>query len=155
MPRQSLIEFRQGPASEWLSINPILSSGEPGFDISNNVLKIGNGTARWNFLPPIGSGAAIISQQYKNYTSIDNDYTILDSDDIIFIDTETKSVSVEMPSANGLGGKELVIKKMTGNHQVTINASGSQTIDGNNVVFINYNYESIKLVSNNHNWFIV
>lgn len=155
MPRQSLIEFRQGPTSEWLSINPILSSGEPGFDISNNILKIGNGTDRWNVLPPIGSGATIISQEYKNYTSIDNDYTILDSDDIIFIDTETKSVSVEMPSANGLGGKEFVIKKITGNNQVTINASGSQTIDGNNTVLINYNYESIKLVSNNNNWFIV
>jgi hypothetical protein len=53
MPVNNLIQLRKGTFAEWGSQNPILSSGEPGFDISTNILKIGDGINSWNNLQPI------------------------------------------------------------------------------------------------------
>lgn len=56
MPINNLIQFRKG--TDWSS-NPTLSSGEPGFDIANNVLKIGDGSTAWSALKEIGSFAEL------------------------------------------------------------------------------------------------
>jgi hypothetical protein len=53
MPVQNLIQLRKGSATEWSSQNPVLSSGEPGYDITNNLLKIGDGINTWADLSPI------------------------------------------------------------------------------------------------------
>ena len=58
MPIKNLIQFRRG--SDWSS-NPTLSSGEPGFDIAQNVLKIGDGSTAWSALKEIGSFAELYS----------------------------------------------------------------------------------------------
>lgn len=44
------IFLRRSSASEWASENPILSLGEPGFDYTNEILKIGNGVDQWSAL---------------------------------------------------------------------------------------------------------
>lgn len=50
--------FRRGLNSEWESNNPVLASGEPGWDVTNNLLKIGNGIDSWNELNGItGDGS--------------------------------------------------------------------------------------------------
>jgi len=51
----TLIQFRKG--SDWTS-DPILASGEPGFDTANNILKIGDGSKTWSELSPIGAGTS-------------------------------------------------------------------------------------------------
>lgn len=56
MAVNNLIKLRRG--TDWSS-NPTLAEGEPGFDITNNVLKIGDGTTAWNSLSEIGSFAEI------------------------------------------------------------------------------------------------
>jgi hypothetical protein len=53
MPQNNLIQFRKGTYSSWDSTNPVLANGEPGFDTTNNVLKIGDGSTNWNDLPGI------------------------------------------------------------------------------------------------------
>jgi hypothetical protein len=53
MPINSKIQIRKGSASEWDAANPILDLGEPGFDTTNNILKIGDGINNWNNLNPI------------------------------------------------------------------------------------------------------
>jgi len=55
MPINDLIQLRKGEIASWTSTNPILASGEPGFDITNNILKIGDGTTPWLTLPQISS----------------------------------------------------------------------------------------------------
>lgn len=61
MPINSLLQFRKGTDSEWESINPVLASGEPGWDVTNNLLKIGNGIDSWNELNGItGDGSNVI-----------------------------------------------------------------------------------------------
>jgi hypothetical protein len=45
-----LIKLRRGLASEWISQNVILASGEPGYELDTGRLKIGNGSTAWNSL---------------------------------------------------------------------------------------------------------
>jgi hypothetical protein len=56
MAVNDLITFRKGTASQWISANPILGSGEPGYDLTNKVLKIGDGVSSWSGLSPVGVG---------------------------------------------------------------------------------------------------
>ena len=53
MPVNNVIKLRRG--DDWSS-NPVLAEGEPGFDTTNNILKVGDGTTAWDNLNPIGSG---------------------------------------------------------------------------------------------------
>jgi hypothetical protein len=55
MAINNLITFRKGTASEWTSANPVLASGEPGYDLTNSILKIGDGVSNWVALSGIGS----------------------------------------------------------------------------------------------------
>lgn len=55
MPVNDRINLRKGTFSEWNSVNPILSSGEPGYDLTNSILKIGDNTNTWLDLPPVAS----------------------------------------------------------------------------------------------------
>ena len=50
MPVNTTIQIRKGTATQWSSTNPVLGSGEPGFDTTNKILKIGDGSTVWNSL---------------------------------------------------------------------------------------------------------
>jgi hypothetical protein len=53
MAVNDLITFRKGTASQWISANPVLASGEPGYDLTNKILKIGDGSSNWTSLSTI------------------------------------------------------------------------------------------------------
>lgn len=53
MPANNIFQIRRGSSSQWNSSNPVLASGEPGYDITNNIYKIGDGTSNWNNLKSI------------------------------------------------------------------------------------------------------
>lgn len=44
---------RRDTAANWASANPVLASGELGFDTTNKILKIGDGSTAWNSLAPL------------------------------------------------------------------------------------------------------
>lgn len=46
----SVIQLRRATAAYWVSSNPVLRRGEPGFEIDTLRLKIGNGSTAWNSL---------------------------------------------------------------------------------------------------------
>ena len=50
------IKLRRALAADWLSVNPILLSGEPGVEIDTFKLKIGNGILTWEELPYVAGG---------------------------------------------------------------------------------------------------
>ena len=60
MPRKYLIEYRQDTAANWASINPVLESGEPGYDTTNKVLKVGDGATAWNSLATSLAGQSLV-----------------------------------------------------------------------------------------------
>lgn len=41
------IKLRRDTAANWTTANPVLALGEPGYDTTNNKLKVGNGTSTW------------------------------------------------------------------------------------------------------------
>jgi hypothetical protein len=45
------IKLRRDTAANWTSINPILASGEPGYETNSIKYKIGDGVTDWNSLP--------------------------------------------------------------------------------------------------------
>lgn len=49
------IQFRRGTAAEWSAANPILGNGEPGYDTTNDLLKVGNGADTWSNLEELGA----------------------------------------------------------------------------------------------------
>jgi hypothetical protein len=51
----ALIQFRRGSAQEWTDANPVLGSGEPGFETDTRKVKIGDGATTWQDLAYIGS----------------------------------------------------------------------------------------------------
>ena len=87
MPVNDYILLRKGSSSEWSSANPVLASGEPGFDITNNILKIGDGVTTWPNLDPIGSGFIsshteinVLSQEPQGFVNrIDSSISFNDS----------------------------------------------------------------------------
>jgi len=44
------IQLRRDTAANWSSTNPTLAQGEIGIDLTNNKIKIGNGSTAWNSL---------------------------------------------------------------------------------------------------------
>jgi hypothetical protein len=74
MPRQNNIQFRKGSSSQWISQNPTLASGEPGYDLSNKILKVGDGTSTWTQLSGINQN--IVAGYDISVTNTSGIYTI-------------------------------------------------------------------------------
>jgi hypothetical protein len=53
MPRNDLIQLRQGIENQWSFANPVLESGEPGYATDTKILKIGDGINGWNSLSSV------------------------------------------------------------------------------------------------------
>jgi len=60
MPRKDLIQVRRDLSTTWTSVNPVLASGEIGFETNTGKIKVGDGVKAWNLLP-YGSGALTVS----------------------------------------------------------------------------------------------
>lgn len=50
MPAENIIQLRQGTASQWSAINPVLSNGEMGYETDTRRSKTGDGVTEWNSL---------------------------------------------------------------------------------------------------------
>jgi hypothetical protein len=62
MPAQVVIQVRRDSAANWTSTNPVLASGEIGFDTTENSIKIGDGTSTWTALDYSTGGSFEISE---------------------------------------------------------------------------------------------
>ena len=69
-------QLRRGNASVWEKNNPVLSRGEPGFEIDTNRLKIGDGSTAWNDLRYIGEEEVVNTATHYDFPSIGRANTI-------------------------------------------------------------------------------
>lgn len=69
MPRENSITIRRGPKSTWDSVNPVLSSGEFGFDTTSNLVKIGNGTNTWQELSVLALATPVVLSENAEFTN--------------------------------------------------------------------------------------
>lgn len=72
---RTLFQLRRGYEAAWQKNNPVLASGEPGFCIDKNAIKIGNGQTAWNDLAYIGGegkngGGVFNAQTHFDFPSI-------------------------------------------------------------------------------------
>lgn len=82
------------------------------------------------------------------------DYTITGDDDVIFVDSTYKSLTMTLPSAVGISGKQYTIKKIDNSaNVVTIATTLSQTINGSSTQIINTT--PIVVQSDGSNWTLV
>lgn len=61
------IQLKRGRASSWAALNPVLSPGEPGFEINTGKMKIGNGVDEWLDLKYVGEGVTCIVTTETHY----------------------------------------------------------------------------------------
>ena len=83
-------------------------------------------------------------------TGIDANYTVGTND--YLIDITGNTITVTLPTAVGVNGKNYVIKNR-GTGVVTVETTSSQTIDGANTKSLNNN-DSIEVISDGSNWII-
>ena len=58
--KYSTLKLRRGTASEWSAANPVvLASGEPGFIVDTNTLKIGDGSTTFASLTAVAGGGGM------------------------------------------------------------------------------------------------
>lgn len=53
------IKLRRDTAANWASANPTLAEGQPGYDQTNNQLRIGDGSTAWTSLTALGGGGGV------------------------------------------------------------------------------------------------
>ena len=53
-------KLRRDTSVNWQNANPILALGEPGIEIDTKLIKYGDGSTTWNFLPYGGTGNVLI-----------------------------------------------------------------------------------------------
>lgn len=139
MPALTTIAFRQGTAAQWTTANPVLASGEPGFETDTNKQKIGDGTSTWSALPYQGSGGGTaggdLTGTYPNPTlaAVGTAGTYGSASQIPVIITDTKgrvtgvtntAVAIANTAVSGLGTAS------TKNIPATGNASTSEVVYG-------------------------
>jgi hypothetical protein len=58
---------RRGTKQQWESANPVLSVGEIGFSLNENVIKLGDGLNSWNSLPSVNGNSAYQVAKVNGY----------------------------------------------------------------------------------------
>ena len=103
------------------------------------------------YLDSIGN----LSHAIVPYTTITGDTTLTTSNEVVFVNATSGEVDVTLYAATSNGGRKLIIKKTDSGNTVNILRAGSETIDGATSLALYHQNESITLMSDNSNWFIV
>ena len=83
-------------------------------------------------------------------------YTATDRDKTILCDATSAAFSVTLPAVQGLSGREYTIKKTDSSaNAVTIDGSGSETIDDGTTAVIQNQYESVTVQCDGAEWWIL
>jgi hypothetical protein len=145
MPRATNIQIRRGSSTEWANENPVLNSGEPGYDSTKSALKIGDSANEWSKLPSVvlsanpdlASGSAqynVISlrSQIVDFKSV-GDTTIFTVPEghMFFIDKmEVVTTSISSPNSapHIRFGKYDSLSEFYASSQVSSNALGERHI---------------------------
>ena len=90
------------------------------------------------------------------YTTITGDTTLTTANGVVFVNASSGEVDVTLYTADSNGGMQVIVKKTdSSSNAVNILRAGSDTIDGATSVALLHQNESVTLVSDNSNWFIV
>lgn len=96
----------------------------------------------------------------KEVVSVSSSSTISPSQSstLYLADSSSSSLTLTLSTSSLETGKEVIIKDSSGSspiNSITVQAEGSETIDGESSFTISSNYTSITIVSDGNNWFII
>lgn len=135
MPRNTNIQLRKGTSSEWNSTNPVLASGEPGYDLTTKLLKIGDGSSNWINLSGINPG---IAAGYDiSITNVSGLYTI----------ASTNLVHIDGKQPHGFVNRTDSVISLSGNIFTIAPTGASYAIYNNGLKIIKTGPESITIPS--------
>jgi hypothetical protein len=113
---------------------------------------ISDGTGTWRTIAENTDAAAPPSVTSEGITG-----TLLPSQEVVL--ATTGGITLTLPSAITEGsGKLFYVKDSGGNataNPITIDANGSETIDGSLTLQLTQNYDSVSLISDGANWFLI
>jgi hypothetical protein len=100
--------------------------------------------------------ARSVARSPMTYVAKTANYTALATDEIIDCDATSASFTITLPTAVGITGKRYDIRKsdVSGN-TVTIDADGTETINGSLTQVITTQYTNVSVVSDGANWMII
>lgn len=83
-------------------------------------------------------------------------YTVTLEDSTIWVDASGGVITITLPTAVGIGGKIInIVKVDSSSNALTIDADGTETINGELTAVTAIQYTSLTLQSNNANWIII
>jgi hypothetical protein len=74
---------------------------------------------------------------------------------VLLVNATSASVTVNLPTAVGNSAAYSIKKTDSSVNTVTIDGSGSETIDGGDTAVLRRQYESITIVSDDTRWYII
>jgi len=96
-----------------------------------------------------GSMALAIKTVSVNYNADNTDY-------IILVNATATNISITIPSASSCVGRQYHVKKIdSSSNAVSVTRTGLDTIDGANSRVMLSQYQSLTVVSNGSNWYII
>ena len=130
------------------------ATGSQNFNpLSNLVDKLGSGSTKWSQIYA-GQGRFNSLRTTVDVETAATVTMVRATDHTKLCDCTSNAITVNLDAANA--GMQYVIKKIDATaNAVTIDANGSETIDGGLTAVINTQYESVTIVSDGSNWFIV
>jgi len=108
-------------------------------------------------LTSTGSGGIAWEKTARIVSTLTATTLTIDNEDVVLVDDDTagSAVTVTLPTAVGISGRWIDIKKLGTTAVVTVDADGTETIDGSLTAVILVQYESITLLSDGANWNII
>jgi len=83
-------------------------------------------------------------------------YTITEADSTILVDATSAAFTVTLPTAVGIAGRTYTIKKIDSSiNNVTLDANGTQTIDGSLSYTLLGQWKAVQVQSDGANWVVI
>ena len=125
--------------------------------VNAQVLQYDSGSSAW-INATISTGGGSVPNLTSISSSQTTDYTISSTTGIeeIYIIDPGAAINVNLPAAATAGsGYKYNIKNISGTYSLTIDPNSTETIDGVSTYSLNVQYQSVTIVSDGSNWFII
>jgi len=116
---------------------------------SDGLYSCGNDVARWSTTYTKG-----IATDVETFTAASD--TLDAKNNVALCDCTSNNITINLPAASTASGLQYHIKKIDSSaNTVTVDGNGAETIDGATTKTISTQYDSITIVSDGSNWFII
>lgn len=120
----------------------------------NDLQTVGGGASNDYFHLTAAQHGGLVTVSAK--ANADSPYTALSTDGILICDCTSGAITITLPAVSGTTGKRYTIKKIDStNSEVTVDGSGSETIDDSTTAIITGQYDSITIISDGSEWWII